>query len=170
MTAVLVPWRPTPDRQPAWDMLRRRWQALGYEPIEGTCPDGPWVKALAVEDALARTDDDVLVVADADVWCDETAAAIAAVAQGSPWGVPHARILRRAAEGNSLERPPHAAVPGGGITVIHRGAYLACPMPRLPRREDEVWGVALTKQFGRPWRGLADLIHYWHEPAGGSDG
>lgn len=175
---VVVPWRATPDRLLAWRHVHARWQELGARLTLGACV-GPWVKATAVADGIARATGDVLVVADADVWCDGIADAVAAVERGVAWAVPHARILRLSEQATAevlaggplagtLEVPPHPAVPGGGITVIRREVWGTCPMPPLTRREDEAWGVALTRKFGRPWRGTADLYHLWHER--GSDG
>jgi len=174
IVAVVVPYRATPDRIPLWVHLHERWVATGWRVTLGACEQGPWVKASAVADGVARADGDVLVIADADVWCDGLADAVAAVERSAKWAVPHARILRLSDRATTavlaggpmagaLEVPPHPAVPGGGITVVRRDVYEACPMPSLPRREDEAWGVALTRKFGRPWRGTADLFHLWHE-------
>ena len=76
--SVLVPWRETPDRAPLWAYLRAKWTSTfpNWEIIEGSCPDGPWRKGLAVADALTRARGDVLVVADADVWTDGVAEAV----------------------------------------------------------------------------------------------
>ena len=178
--SVVVPWRPTPDRQPLWDLLRPGWETIG-EVVEGSCPD-PWRKGAAVADAVSRATSDVLVIADADVWCAEIGRAVEAVAASAPWAVPHARILRLSpiataaalAGGDwsttSLERPPHRAVSGGGLVVMRREVFDACPMPVMGRREDEVWQTQLVPRFGRPWRGTADLFHLYHEPAEVSHG
>lgn len=161
--SIVVPC--TPDRRALWDALQPRWQDEFPDAQLITCDEGwmPWTKGRAVASGVRAAAGDVLVVADADVWCTGTAAAVTAVEQRAMWAVPHCRILRYAADGRSLEVPPHPAVAGGGITVLRRAVWDACPMPVMGRREDEVWGVALTRQFGSPWRGLADLVHYWHE-------
>src|SRR5690606_21183591 len=53
----------------------------------------------AVADALARATGDILVITDADVWCDPRAVeqAIRAVSRPvnpSPWAMPHERVIR----------------------------------------------------------------------------
>lgn len=180
--SVLVPWRPTPDRSVLWSRLRPRWEAAGCEVVEGACPDGPWRKAVAVADAASRASGDVLVVADADVWCDDVALAVAVVRAGSAWAVPHFRVLRwnKAATAQWFvtgEMPARARVwfdeqpypgrTGGGIVVLRRDVLEAVPMdPRFAGwgHEDEAWGVALRCLYGRAWRGTADLWHLWHQP------
>lgn len=165
MISVLVPWRPSPERQRVWDALRPRWEALGYEVIEGTCV-GPWSKGTAVAEALARASHKVLVVADADVWCDGLEWATAEVYGGSPWAIPHYRVVRLGPDGNRAERP-YPGVAGGGLVVLARETYEQCPIdPRFEGwgQEDEAWGHALRTLYGKPRRGLADLTHYWHPP------
>lgn len=178
--ALIVPQRWKEERA-HWPFLRRFWEKIqsdSFEIVE--CYGTP--KAAAVADGLSRTDAQRLIITDADVLTDVEAvsAALKAINACARWAVPHARILRltEAAterlivgeEPRGLEQPPHPAVPGGGLTVMWRSTYETCPMPALPRREDEAWCMALTRQFGRPWRGTADLIHLWHEPIGGTDG
>lgn len=182
--AVIVPWRPTPDRLAAWTFLERCWGRVRAEWRLTTCDHGgDWFKGEAVALGVRASFEDVLVIADADVWCDGTAMAVDAVQNGAPWAVPHTRILRLAAAASEavlsgeamqptlgLERPPHPAVSGGGLVVMRRDVFEACPMPLLKRREDEAWQTQLVPRFGRPWRGTADLYHLYHEPAGVGDG
>lgn len=186
MTAVsvLVPWRPTPDRAPVWAALRARWATAhpAWEVVEGICPDGPWCKGIAVADALSRADGDLLVVADADVWCDGVAAAVERVRQGAGWAVPHHEVLRlseaatarlvagpwpTSRSGLSYEERPYVGHPGGGMVVLARAAYEAAPIdPRFTGwgHEDDAWAVALRRLVGREWRGVDDLLHLWHRP------
>lgn len=167
MTTVVVPWRPAPDRVLIWADLRQRWEALGYQVIEGACPDGPWSKGAAVADGMSRAEG-VVVVADADVWCDGTDEAVAAVEAGAKWAVPHFRVLRWGGHGRALAEPPYPGRIGGGLVVLTRATYDRVPMdPRFHGwgQEDEAWGLALRTMLGKPWRGYADLNHYWHEPA-----
>lgn len=167
MIPVVVPWRETPSRQPVWDRLRLRWQAYGYEAIEGSCPDGPWRKALAVADGMSKADAGVVVVADADVWCEGIADAVAAVADhGVSWAIPHHLVVRLGPDDRPVERP-YPGRAGGGLVVLARATYEQVPMdPRFAGwgQEDEAWGIALRCLLGKPWRGTADLYHYWHEP------
>lgn len=180
MTVVVVPWRPTPDRLAGWHFLERLWQQRHPDWRLVTCDHGgEWFKGEAVALGVRASFEDVLVIADADVWCDQTDRAVEAVRAGAPWAVPHARILRldeastaRVLAGEpmaptlSLERRPHRAVSGGGLVVMRRDVFEACPMPVMGRREDEIWQTQLVPRFGRPWRGTADLYHLYHEAVG----
>lgn len=177
--SVLVPWQPgCPHREAAWEFLRPRWDAVG-ELVVGTC-DGTWVKADAVADALERASGDVLVIADADVWVDPTAALEAC----QTWAVPHLMVNRLSPrstvqmidgadwrylpldQNDERDRTPYPGQVGGGVTVIRRDLYHECPIPRVLGwgQEDESWAIALEALYGPPWRGDADLVHLWHPP------
>lgn len=187
--SVLVPWRPSPERQPLWDYLRPMWEATGWQVVEGTAPDGPWCKAAAVEDALSRAEHDVIVMADADVWTDGVTEAVARVTSGAArWAVPHTRLLRltpgatqwtlthgcwpagdRIVDGErtiyTYEQRPYVGFAGGGMVVLTRDLYREAPLdPRFAGwgQEDEAWACALRMIGGREWRGLADMWHLWH--------
>jgi hypothetical protein len=146
----------------------------------GAEPDGPWCKADAVVDALARTDADTIVIADGDVWCDWVADAVAAVEAGARWAVPHGNVCRLAEDATAavlggdapgvvlpVEQAPYLGVPGGGIVVIPAETFWSIPLdPRFLGwgGEDEAWGLALEKLVGSPWRGAMPLYHLWHPP------
>lgn len=187
MTAasVLVPYRPDGGyRDRAWQWVHR-WWATAYprwQVVEGRPPPGPWCKALAVRDALARADHDLLVIADADVVCDGVGEAVAAVVGGAAWAVPHERVHRLTEHATRLvlagtppdrirggrARTPYVGVAGGGMVVIPRGSYVRAPLdPRFRGwgQEDESAGLAWHTLLGRPWRGTAALYHLWHPPA-----
>lgn len=183
--AVLVPWR-TDDkvRLAVWAWLVQRWQQWcpDWEIVTGACPDGPWSKGAAIADALAQTSADVLVIADADVWCDRVASAVTAVEEGkAKWAVPH-RLVKRLSEDatrrvldgrEALDRvtdftETHEGRAGGGVVVVSRDVLEGVPMdPRFTGwgQEDESWAVALRTMAGEPWRSDADLFHLWHPPA-----
>ncbi len=72
--SILVPFRSeagTPRRR-NWLWLRKRWQALfpDYELVTGTDKGQPFSKSVAVNDAYSKASGDVLVIADADSWCE----------------------------------------------------------------------------------------------------
>lgn len=177
MTSVVVPWRSSPDRVPLWEFLRKRWESAGFEVVEGYCdPRQPWCKGAAVADGMTRAAHGPVVIADADVWCDVDEA-LAHVALGRAWAVPHERVLRLTetattalmdgAPPGPLAERPYTGRAGGGLVVLTRAAYEACPIdPRFAGwgQEDEAWSLALRCLYGPPWRGTADLIHLWHEP------
>lgn len=128
--------------------------------------DGPWCKAAAVMPAVERSTADVVVVADADVWSDGTAGAVQAVRDGAAWAIPHWLVHRLGENGEPCEKP-YEGVIGGGIVAAPRDTLLKIPLdPRFVGwgQEDESWGAALRTLTGEPWRGTADLYHYWHPP------
>lgn len=177
--SVLVPFGGTCEwRQRALDWTRARYEELGWEVVVGRGDADEWRKADAVAEALQRARGDVLVVADADCWSCDIAAAVELVEQGTPWVVPFMRVYRlnqRATEsvyeGEELShrlsraRPPYRGVMGGGIVVIDRDLYAQLP---LDRRfvgwggEDDSWGWALRTLIGEPTRLNAHLWHLWH--------
>lgn len=181
--AVVVPWRDTGDghRADAWSHIQRRWRSTypDWELIEGRPPDGPWCKGLAVADGLARTSAGIIIAADADVWCDHTHLAVAAVADGARWAVPHwwvhrldpdatGAVLAGGPLDGRLDRPRYVGFAGGGITVIDRSLLEAVPIdPRFTGwgQEDQAANYAWTTLGGDPWRGTGDLWHLWHSPA-----
>lgn len=183
--SVLVPYRfDGAERAQAWAHVQAWWrqQHPGWQLVTGTCPPGPWRKALAVADALTRADADVLVVADADVICPEVGAAVEQVASGrAPWAIPHGMVFRLtepasravyagalpATQRSNVARTPYVGVEGGGITVLPRTTYEKVPLdPRFRAwgQEDEAWAAALNILAGRRWRGNAPLWHLWHPP------
>lgn len=181
--SVLVPWRPDgPDREQAWTHVQRWWAEThpDWQLVTGSCPDGPWVKALAVADALSKAEADLLVIADADVVCHGVAAAVTAVEDGASWGIPHRLVYRltEAAtrdmyagaalhERHRVTQAPYEGYAGGGITVLTRETYESVPLdPRFGGwgGEDQAWEQALRTLAGRPWRGGAPMFHLWHEP------
>ena len=181
--SVVVPWRAgCPWREAAWEWVRARYEQEhpDWQVVAGHAPDGPWCKAAAVAGGLRDATGDVLVIADADVWCDGLDDAVHAVADGAPWAIPHRTVTRltEQATGDVLagatpdgrmevEQRPYTGTMGGGITVLPRVLYEQIPLdPRFIEwgQEDEAWGVALTTLVGRPWRGTTGLYHLWHPP------
>lgn len=182
--AVVAPWRPSPDREPLLGYVAAWWQTRGVDVTLAAGPEnGPWVKAAAVNPAVARTAAEVVVVTDADVISDGTIPAVDAVRQGAAWAVPHwevRRLNRRATrlvldgaepsefgQGRGFAEAPYAGVVGGGIVVARRDVLVDCPLdPRFEGwgDEDSAWGWALTTLHGPPARPKAVLWHLWHEP------
>lgn len=178
MVEVIVPWRPGCEHREvalAWVAPRYPWPVT-----VATAPDGPWCKAAAVTTAAAASSAEILVIADADVWCDGTELAVQAVIDGHPWAIPHTRVHRLTPGATAVmlagrepdpayrvEERPYRGVMGGGIVVLPRETYLHCPLdPRFTGwgQEDISFGLALQTLAGTRWRGTADLIHLWHPP------
>lgn len=183
--SVVVPWRSgCPHRLASWRWLRPKWEALGFEVVEGVHDEGPWCKALAVADGIRKATGSVLVLADADVWCDQTPDAVARCLDGVAWAVPHSLVhrlthdatldvirglplTRRSFRRDSLEEGSYRAHLGGGITVIRRDAYEQVPLdPRFRSwgHEDDAWALALAALIGPAWQSTAPLWHLWHPP------
>lgn len=181
-TAVLIPWRPTscPHRTRAFEFVTARYaqEHPDWQVAVGVHEIGPWNKAAAVDDALAQTQAEVIVVCDADVWCAGLAEAVHRV-QGNPWVVPHRGVHRLTAESTDrymagepwrdlpLDERAYLGVEGGGITVLRREVYEDCPLdPRFLGwgSEDESHGWALHALHGPPVRLKHPLIHLWHPP------
>lgn len=178
--AVVVPCRlDDAHRSAAWQWVSNQYAARHptWEVIAGTCPDGPWVKALAVEDALSRTDAEVILVADADVWSDGLERAVDSL-ERFPWAIPHHTVYRLTEQatanvlnGGELAGPytqqPYKGWAGGGLLALHRDTYERIPLdPRFVGwgGEDAAWHLALVRFTGRGWRGRASLHHLWHPP------
>lgn len=180
--SVIIPWAPDVGcrhREAALAWTASKWVATGHEVVVGEHA-GPWCKAAAVADGLARATGDVLVVADADVWTTGWQAAIDQVVSGVPWAMPHGKVHRlthaatqavldghEPARGMNLTQAPYQGWPGGGMVVVRRDVYEVAPLdPRFVgwSGEDESWAHALRTLAGPGWRGTAPLWHLWHPP------
>lgn len=179
--AVLIPWRDGCEyRARALEWARDQYAKKHptWSVIIGKAPGPCWVKAAAVTAALRETSAEVLVIADADVWCDRVGVAVDVVGQGHHWALPHRDVHRLGpvttdsllAGGTIrpvLVEPAYHGMPGGGLVVLRRELYDQVPLdPRFVGwgGEDEAWGYALTTMAGQPWRGAAPLTHLWHPP------
>lgn len=180
--SVILPWQDgCPHRRAALAWVRERWEQTGAQVLLGRLPEGqPWCKAAAVAAALPAAAGELLVLADADVWCDDWRAALDAVAAGAAWASPHTWVHRLAGDatrqvlGGAPPRatmrhaePPHRAMLGGGLVMVRRDTYDRVPMDcRFIGwgSEDEAWARALRVLAGAPWRGRAALWHLWHPP------
>lgn len=180
--AVLIPWRDVgcEHRARALTFVLSRLAEHPWPVVIGRHDDGEWCKALAVADALEQTDAETLIVHDADVWCDGLPEAVDAVQAGAAWAIPHppTRGIHRLTEASTvryLAGEPLAVLPlaesrydgvaGGGIAVVTRSIYEACPLdPRFRGwgGEDESWGHALRALHGTAPRGPSPLVHLWH--------
>lgn len=175
--SVVVPWRSDPHREVAWQWVRSQYEALGFEVVTGSCPDGPWVKALAVDDAVQRSSGELLIVADADVWCAQLPDVLH-LAETRPVVMPHGQVHRltqsesqrfMAGERGHFDtvEPPRKGMAGGGIVILSRDLWEQVPMdPRFVGwgQEDRSWSMALTAMTGKIARFSHHLVHLWHPP------
>jgi hypothetical protein len=190
VTTVVIPWRGGCEWRERSLAYVGDWYAThhpGWRVIVADVGNtGPWCKATAVAAGLTRTDDRVIVVADADVITPAVGDCVAEVESGrSPWAVPHhavyrlnADATRRVWDGDPLPdwRAPHSrlrsrvreihrAVTGGGVVVLDRACWDTAPIDARFRgwgQEDLAWGWALTRVHGQPYRRHGPCLHLWH--------
>jgi len=153
----------------------------GWSVVVAEAPPGLWVKARAVMPAVAAAPaDELLLVADADVWCGGLARAVEGIEEDASWAIPHSGVFRLSEEATAavlagteldgdlpLEQRPYKGTEGGGLVIARREALLEVPVdPRFRGwgQEDESWGYALRTLLGAPWRGREPLLHLWHPP------
>lgn len=182
--AVLVPYGgDEPHRARNWAWVRDRYEAAGFEVVVGTTDVPLFSRTRALLDARARTTADVLVVADADVWCEEVGGLVAAVGR-TGWAIPgylhrlSAESTERVLAGedwrhlplsgdNRQDRRPYRVHPGGTLLAIRSTAFdLAPPDPRFVGwgQEDEALSDALHCLVGPPIRVDVPVVHLWHPP------
>jgi hypothetical protein len=161
------------------DYVRPRYEARW--PVRIVVMDAEaHAKARAVNEAARTSDADVLILADADCWCEGIPLAVEAVERGAAWAIPHRHVHRlthdatRAVlsgeplKGKALVQPPYVGIKGGGIVVVRREVLLDVPWDERYRgwgREDRSWRNAMTTLYPDVWRGRAPLYHLWHPPA-----
>lgn len=177
--AVLVPWRPDPQRQRIWEWVhdRYRQQHPDWEIVLQPAPDGPWRKACAVNTAARACSAGTVIVADADVWAPNLQQAVDLVHGGAGWVIPHRYVHRLTEQATKIvleggcatdtEEHPYFGVEGGGIVVLPRETLLDVPMDERFcgwGQEDQAWGIALHFLIGPAVRLNADLTHLWHPP------
>lgn len=183
--SVLVPFTPgCPHRDAAWNLIRATYASEfpTWEIItgQGSTPDG-YSRTRAILDAESRAHGDVVVVADADVWCHPGLAVLAALEAG--WAIPHTLIHRLSPESteqvlagadwhglplstdNTQDSKPYLGNPTGTLVVMRRDVFRLAPPDRRFvgwGQEDDAWNLALRALVGKPWRGEDDLVHLWH--------
>lgn len=184
--SVVVPWRPgCPWREKAWGWVQARYADAhpSWEIVTGECADGPFNRSEAILNAARDASGGVLVVADADVWCDPQEAVERVGEHG--WAIPH-RLVYRLAESSTLrvfggtdwrgqqlsddnrqDSRPYKGHETGTLVILRRDVLEEVPPDRRFvgwGQEDAAWGHALRCLIGPPWRGDADLVHLWHPP------
>lgn len=182
---VLIPWRgDCPHRAAALNYVTKRWTELGFRCVLGV-PDGErWCKAIAVQRAYDASDANVIIVADADVWCPDGIEPMlnALFNEGASWAVPHRLVHRLDEEATTLVlegtepnpsmglavlNKPYEGRLGGGIVGLPAWVWEECPLDANFLgwgHEDEAWALALEHLYGRPHRHNATLWHLWHPP------
>lgn len=177
--AVILPWRGgCEDREAIRGWVERRYAKRHSWPVVIAEAEGEWCKPKAIRAGLEATGAEIVIVADADVWCDGLRQAVRAVKQGAAWGRPHthvyrldrpstAKVLAGAEPGvrMGLEQRHYRGTGGGAYVVALRETLLAVP-PDIRftgwGAEDGAWRDALRTLAGREWIGKAPLFHLWH--------
>lgn len=180
--SVIVPYRESDvARRISWRFLQGKWKAEhpDWQLVQDDCPTEEWVKADAVSEALKYAWGDIIVMADADVWCDGVSDAVRQVEScGADWAIPHLTVNRLTVAATlkvvmgdpfeyTLDEPSYEGVVGGGMFVMRRETYEQAPLDRRFRgwgQEDQSAGIAWTTLYGLPWRGIDPLWHLWHPP------
>lgn len=172
---MIIPWRGGCDhRARALRWVLEQLRTAGFEVRLAESPEGPWCKAAAVNPAVLVSDADVVVVHDADVWCDGLPDAVKHV---ETWSVPHQEVLRltEASTRALVDSQPgrrkleesYMGLRGGGIVVAPRQVLVDVPLDGRFKGwgdEDTSWAYALWTLVGKPWRGGHQLVHLWHPP------
>lgn len=183
---VIVPYKEVDyERARIWAYIETRWKEEypDWPIIVGQC-EGTWRKAVAIRDGLLKSEADIVVIADADVWCTDMERTVDALRAGSLWVRPHLRLTRLNHIGTEMvlnggdtemlrkerklwEEDPYEQVPCGGIVAMQR--YIGLEYPGDPRFKD--WGgfdlswSRVLLMFAGPHRqGLGQAIHLWHSP------
>lgn len=193
---VIIPWRRGCQLREAalsrvmlwWEQNHPDWDlSVGEYPEES----GAWCKSMAVVAAGPFASDDLVIVSDADVVCEQVELAVDALRRKEPrylWAMPHRTVYRltdhatqsvvdrtwwpsRVATLRELQpflTRSYSGYPGGGLVVLHGHVLNAVPLdPRFLGwgQEDHSWSLALGMLAGAPWRGQGQLWHLWHPPA-----
>lgn len=176
-----MPWRggcEYRERALGWVLEQYAEHHPGWNLVLSKAPPGPWAKAKATMPAVEASSADVVVVTDADVWCEGISQAVGSLSTARRWAVPHRRVMRLSERATAallaggpvaedLAQPYYEGKVGGGIVVAHRQTLLNVPLDSRFRgwgQEDTSWGLALKRLAGPGWRGEERLVHLWHPP------
>ncbi len=184
---ILIPYRPdTPDRAKVWAWCEARWQALypHWPVIVGSCGDGPWNIAAALNDALGRATADIVILMGADTALDEvTVNAAVEEAGDGRWVLPAGVLLRVSQEATASLL---SSTPGGPLSGSIAGIRQACGFgwgPIVARTEllrdvggwderfyghggeDDAFAICASTLAGQPVQLGQDVHLLWHPPA-----
>lgn len=174
---VIIPWHGgCPHRERALRYVRARHS----HPVTIAEGGEPWIKADALIPAIAASEAETVIIADADCWTDGLDEAVEVVEAGAPWAIPHRGVFRLTAEATArvlagatlderqdVEQAPYLGWEGGGFIVARPETLLDVPPdPRFVGWgcEDECWALALNLLAGHRHRVKAPLFHLYHPP------
>lgn len=184
--SIVIPYRAGGDvhRERAFEFIHEHYRRChrDCELIVSECPTKEWSKGAAVNEGVARSTGDALILADADSWVGEptirTAQELLRTDRFPQWIVPHGNVFRlneawtqRVYEGSAprtteVVRYPYMGLVGGGINVLTRQAFDAVNGmdPRFIGwgGEDLCFGIALTTMKYYHYRIGEPLWHLYH--------
>ena len=146
--AILIPWRASDDswRTESFTWCVARWRAMvsGASVVHGSCPDGPFNRSLAINNARRQvtSSPSVLVIADADTHGDITTIMRAINRcyedKSSPWILPYTRYynLTDSSTEAILAMEPDSHISEGSLVFEHR-----ITSPPMPPYGDPVSGI-----------------------------
>lgn len=192
MISILIPYRPVDEQRQrlfAWTKIQWRrvgWSAVDVVVVVGRGPSGgPWIKAHAYAEALARSTGEVVVFADADCFFPLAVPAIDMLMRGEAEWVRMADEVHRlspkatnmvlagmhceeAEHRYGLSEPAYTHSAAGAGTVLWRADAERVPLdPRFEGwgHEDSAWADALTTLVGHgAYCPQSICYHLWHEP------
>lgn len=183
--SVVVPYRPTDAyRRQAWEWCQQRIRAFlpDAEIVVGTVDHGPFHKTAAVNDAVARSTGQILLILDADIAVPRSWLSPAYQwAKAGGWALTEqvhyltlrdTRMLLASATDVDLAPPAHTEFSGGtswgGAVMLPRDAFEA--VGGMDERfqswgpEDIAFGLALDACWAKHRRLPGEIHHLWHPP------
>ncbi len=184
---ICVPYRPdTPERARAWAWCEARWQALypTWPIVVGSCGDGNWNIAEALNDALRQATGDIVMLMGADVALNEVTVDLAVVAAlDGRWVLPAGTLLRvsQGATTSLLSSTPGAPLSGSVAGIRQACGFgwgpIVAPTALLRAvggwderfrghgGEDDAFAVCASTLAGPPVQLGHDVHLLWHPPA-----
>lgn len=144
---VVIPWRPEPDRLPAYDYVRKFWQDNGFDHVVLSDSDDriPFHRAQARNWGVQDATTEKVILADADT-ITEIGAVNQALRELDPLTVCYPHTRYRLVDSSYIDAPDLMRVPfiatldnaKGGIIVTTRSLYLQ--LGGMDERFDNAWG------------------------------
>lgn len=144
---VAIPWRPTPDRIPAYDYIRKYWAANGFDNVIviDSDPSAPFHRAQARNRGVAAATTEKVILADADTITD-IAAVNTAVAELDSTTIIYPHTQYRLIASSYIGAPDLTTPPAihtlenaqGGIIITTRTLYQQ--LGGMDERFDAQWG------------------------------
>lgn len=187
MTAVIIPfYSDDPNRRQAFEFVKTWWtNNFNYE-IINVSSGGPYTKGASTHLGVSLTDQQTIVIADADCYIENPQHVIdyvSAVESGQlQWVIPHKKVYRipevltqKLYDTGTIDLKQVGCYNisinmGGGMPILSRKAWETVNGidPRFVGwgGEDVSFGWALRCLVGEPTRGFSNLVHLYHPDQG----